>query len=266
MRIRHKNCVLVAAALLVSAGGAMASPFTVTTTGIITSATDRANLFGAGAGLIGSSYVLSVAYSGVGPGYYTDGGGQAASDYGDPITGSIRLTIGGTTISTALLNYTGATLSENPSELYATNTGNDAAGNFAYAVQAFGAAGPVIPFADLQNSFSYLLTAADTGTDTYSFSNADNSQTASFGGTESSITFAVPEPATWSLLGLGLIGLAFTSRRRVVRTLAGCAVSAGAMAFATPASATTPACNPLSYGAIGNGNDGQHRRAADRHQ
>ena len=104
MRQSHKNCVLGAAALLLSASGALASPFTVTTTGTITSGSDPANLLGAGTGLIGSTYTLSVGYSGLCAGYYTDGSGQFALDVGDAIPGTITLTIVRVTLSTALLS------------------------------------------------------------------------------------------------------------------------------------------------------------------
>ena len=253
MRRRHKNCVLGGIALLMSASGAMASPFTVTTTGTITGGSDPFNLIGAGASLIGSTYTLSVAYAGLGAAYYTDGSGQFALDTGDAIPGSITLRIGGVTVSTALLANTAPTLTEDRSDLIASNSGNDATGNYAYALQNITAATTIIPYADLQSNFSYQLTGLDTGADNYSFSNASDTRTVSLSGNETSIVFAVPEPATWSVLGLGLIGLAFTSRRRRGCALVGCAVSAGALALAGPALAANPACNPLSYGAIGNG-------------
>ena len=214
-------------ALALSSGDAIASPFTVTTTGVVTSGSDPANLIGAGSGLVGSTYTLSVAYAGLGSGYFTDGSGQFAIDSGDTIPGAIRLTIGGTTLTTILSANTATTLIQDSSDLSASNAGNDAAGNFAYVLQNLSAFSQVIPFADLQSGFSYRLTGLDTGVDSYSFSNAANIATASFSGTESSISFAVPEPATWSILGLGLLGLAIVRRRRAAWMLGGCVLSVG---------------------------------------
>jgi polygalacturonase len=244
----HTKAALGLAVLVISASGALASPFTVTTTGIITSGTDPANLLGAGNALIGKAYTLTAAYSGLGAGFFTDGTGQFALDVGDAIPGSISLTVGGTTLSTALVSNTTVTLAEDPSDLTSSNGGNDGAGNYAYALQSLSAVGIAIPYADLQTSFVYSLTPGDTGADSYRFANAANTQTVSIGGTETSVRFAVPEPATWLVLGVGLLGLA-VARRRVT---AG-ALAIGTMAIGGSALAANPVCNPLSYGAVGDG-------------
>ena len=236
MRRLYNWSVLAGISTFLAISGASASPFTVTTTGTINAGTDPANFFGAGAGLIGSNYTLRVAYTGLGPGY-TSSRGLFAVDAGDLIPSSVTLTIGPTMFTAALLTSTGATLSETTSGLFASDGGTDAAGNFTSVFQNLTAAAgnTPIPVADLQTSFSYLLTPGDAGVDILRFSNAANTQTSTFSGIESSIALAVPEPASWAILGLGLFGIGFGRRRRTIRSITACALSGAAVTLAGPA-------------------------------
>lgn len=205
---------LALAAAMLGAAAAQASPFSVITTGTISSGTDLANLFGAGTDLTGDAYTLTINYDGLGPSYFTDGSGQFAENIGDPLTGSIAVTIGATTRTTQVQFNTGSSLIEDTSDLSANLSGDDAAGNSAVGSQSVTGVSNFIPYADLQTSFTYTLGANDFGSDSYNFANPTNTQTVNFLGTPSRIAFAVPEPATWSLVGLGLLGLEMTRRRR----------------------------------------------------
>lgn len=203
---------LAAIGLLCSAGVALASPFSVTTTGTIASISDPGNLLG-GAGAAGSNYVLTVYYQGLGPSFSTTR--VSAFDIADAIPSVIQVTVGSHTITTGLSVNESESLSEDASDLFSSDTGLDAAGNFASALQIISSNNNFVPSPDLQTPFSYTLNGSDSGSDSYSFSNAANTVTASFYGTPTKVAFAVPEPAGWSALAIGLLGLALAGRRRL---------------------------------------------------
>jgi hypothetical protein len=211
---------LALAGLVLPCSVAYAMPFSITTTGTITSGSDPANLLGAGMNLVGDSYVLTVNYDGLGPSYYTDGSGTLAEDLGDPILSSISVTIGANTTTTALTANTATSLVEDAYDLESGDSGNDAANDFAHASQLVSSANGFIPVADLQTPFSYTLEPNDLGQDEYSLSNAANTDTASFSGTTTSVEFttvapaATPEPAAWMLLGTGLLGFPLALKLR----------------------------------------------------
>jgi hypothetical protein len=133
---------------------------------------------------------------------------------GDPITGFVTATVDGTSITTDLLDSTSATLIENLNSLSASNSGFDAANDFADVSQGIGSPNDFVPFADLQTDFFYALQPGDTGLDTYSFSNAANTDSVSFAGAPASVELLVPEPETWALMASGLLGLGLLMRRR----------------------------------------------------
>ena len=222
MQARGRSRTLSKAMLLAStlaacgmiAGQADAAALVITTSGVISSGSDPTDLLGAGTDLTGDSYSLTVKYDDLGPSYFTDGSGTFASDIGDPLTGYVVVTVDHHSLFTALQVGTSASLVEDLYDLFATNNGNDAAGNFADVSQNLQCASTCVPYADLQTKFSYTLQPGDLGVDTYSFTNAGGTATVSFTGASTSLSMLVPEPTSWVLLGSGLLGLGLVVRRR----------------------------------------------------
>jgi hypothetical protein len=201
------------ALVILPAKTAQAAPFTITTTGLITAGTDPGNILGLGANLTGDSYSLAITYGGPGPNYFTDGSGGFAQDFGDAIASSVIVRVGSSTLSTVIVSNATPSLSEDTSDIIDSTSGNDATGNFVFASQDVGAATTFVPYADLQTPVSYLLGTADSGIDSYSFSNAANTETISFSGVTSQISLKIPEPASLALMGVGFLALVALRRR-----------------------------------------------------
>jgi hypothetical protein len=194
-------------------GMAQAYPFTITTTGVISAGTDTNSVFGAGSNLAGDSYTLSIFYDGLGPSYFADG--TSAFDFGDAILGSVSVTLNGHTITTEIVNNPAPSLVEDNSDIDDSTSGNGAAGDNVDASQEVGSSiNDFVPFADLQTDVFYALVGGDIGSDSYSYDNASDVQTISFSGTPTSIDLAVPEPAGWAVMAVGLLGLGGAVRRR----------------------------------------------------
>lgn len=199
------------------AGTAQASPFSVLTTGTILSGTNPGNIAGLGTSLAGDSYSLLVATGGLDPSYFSDAG--LASDSTLTIPGAITVTANGVVLTTGTLSAIAFSAQEDIyGDLSTTASGLDAAGNFAAASQSIEANSSFVTSATLQTPFAYTLAPGDIGSDSYSFSNPADTATLGFTGAPATVSLqvpvAVPEPASWAMLGAGLLGLAVLRRRR----------------------------------------------------
>jgi hypothetical protein len=197
----------------------------ITTTGTITSGSETGGLFGlpdATTNLTGS-YILTVTYDNLGPNYFNSGNGSFASDTEilPGIAGSVTATVNGVSVTTPLTNSLAALLFETQFGLSASNEGYDGSistGAYVSASQDLSCAGNCVPYADLGTPFSYVLTALDSGTDAYTFNGAgfpaSGVPTATFDGTETSLSLTVPEPTSLLMLATGLLWLGMLVRRR----------------------------------------------------
>ena len=227
--------ILAAGSLVGAQRPATPGKLLITTTGIISSGTDSAGLFGAGIRLAGQSYTLTILYDAPGPSYFARAAGTFASDIGDPIQGFVTATVNGDSITAPLANLTSATLVEDLYHFYAANSGMDAPGNFASVSQDVECVNTCVRYADLLTRFFYTLQSGDLGVDTYTFTNAAGTQTVSFVGAPASIAF------TWS-----------RSRSPGHCRQPGCSPSVALRMSVRAAPAANP-CDPLNYGAVGDG-------------
>jgi len=202
----------------------------ITTTGIISSGTDPAGIFGAGPNLAGQSYTLTVLFDALGPSYFTGASATFASDIGDPIQGFVTATVSGASITAPLVNSTSATLAEDLYHFYAANSGMDAPGNFASVSQDVECAGNCVSYADLRTRLFHMLQSGDVGVDTFTFTNAAGTATVSFVGTPADIAFRWPRGRE--------------------------AGHSPAVPKSTRAAPATNPCDPLNYGAVGDGTIG----------
>ena len=207
----------------------------ITTTGIITSGTDPAGLFGAGMNLAGQSYTLTILCDAPGSSYFAGATGTFASDISDPIQGFVSATVSGDAITAPLENSTSATLVEDLYHFYGANSGLDATGNFASVSQDVECVNTCVPYADLLTQFFYTLKSGDVGVDTYTFTNAAGTATVSFVGVPASIAFRWPR-----------------SRGPGHCRQPGCSASAALPMIVATAPGANP-CDSLNYGAVGDG-------------
>ena len=186
----------------------------VTTNGTISSGTDSGNLLGLGTNLAGDNYTLSVLFPAPSTNYYSNPGVSASDIFNTGLPATVSFTINGVSLVTQLTSNYGSTLLEDLTDLTTSLSGIDANAYTVSINQSITTASNFTNSPDLQTIGSYTLGGSDTGSDTYNWSNADSSKTISFSGNTTSVSIAVPEPASLSRFGLGMLGAGFLRRRR----------------------------------------------------
>lgn len=200
----------------------------VATSGTIDSGTDSSGLFGAaGASLAGRAYTLDLVFDA--PGSFTYASATDATTSGTS-TGSVTLRIGGVTFTTGFIGSYGSYLEQTPHEITAANIGDEMGGNFLSVSNSFSTVTALLPV-NLYAPFTYMGTAADLGANAGSpvtFSLSGASENVSFAATPGSVSYTVPEPASFGLLagGVSLAGL-MRRRKRQARRAPGVAGTRG---------------------------------------
>lgn len=198
---------------------ATAALITVTTSGVIDSGTDTSGAFGpAGSSLAGRVYTLALSYDSLGSFSFTSASTATTSG---PITGDVAVTVGGRSFASRFVNSFGALLTETPTDIYASNIGDDGAGEALSATNTFSTALGAFP-ADLGRGVSYVGQAADAllnsgGVDFSASSFGGLGAAFAFTATPASVslvTQSVPEPAALALVSGALCAFGAARRRR----------------------------------------------------
>ncbi len=168
----------------------------VIASGTITSGSDANNLLGQGTNLAGLSYTLSVTYPAPGANYNVTPGTDATDIFNTGLPSSAFLTIGSGQQSTIFtLNYCDS-LVQSPTDLLVNTSGTDAAGNLLTVSQFVFGGASIFGSPDLQTAATYTLTGGDSASDSYTWTNANDSRTVTFSGAPTSVQLQMPEPVS----------------------------------------------------------------------